>query len=208
MLLVDDHRLFREGLRDLLSEHGFEVVGEADTGADAVAIASKDRPHVVLMDINMPGESGIDATRRLIASSPETQVVMLTVSPDETDVIESVQAGACGYFLKGASIEEIVAGIRAAAKGESLLSPRVTAQLLERVRQEPAPRALPGEPRLTHRELDVLRLVADGKGNPEISEELGIGEQTVKTHVSSLLEKLGVENRIQAAVYAVRHGLI
>jgi DNA-binding NarL/FixJ family response regulator len=208
VLLVDDHRLFREGLRDLLLERGFDVVGEAANAERAVSMAAAKRPMVALMDIDMPGGSGIDASRQLAKRCPDTQVVMLTVSPDEADVIESVQAGACGYLLKDASIEEIAAGVRAAAEGEPLLSPRITADLLARVREAPAPRAVPGEQRLSPRELDVLRLIAEGKGNPAIANELGISEQTVKTHVSSLLEKLGVKNRIQAAVYAVRKGLI
>ena len=208
VLLVDDHRLFREGLRELLVERGIEVVGEAENAAQAVSMAADSRPRVVLMDINLRGTSGIDAVRQVTTRCPGTQIVMLTVSPHEADVVESVQAGACGYLLKDASIEEIAAGIWAAADGESLLSPRVTAELLARVREAPAPRALPGEPRLTNRELEVLRLIAEGKANPEISKELQIGQQTVKTNVSNLLEKLGVENRVQAAVYAVRNGLI
>jgi len=133
---------------------------------------------------------------------------MLTVSPDETDVIESVQAGAVGYLLKGASIDEIAAGVQAAADGEPRVSPRIAAELFQQVRNAPPPRALPGEPQLTKREFDVLRLISAGKGNPEIAVDLEISEQTVKTHVSSLLEKLQVDNRIQAAVYAVRKGLI
>jgi two-component system NarL family response regulator len=208
VLLVDDHRLFREGLRDLLTERGFEVVGEAKNAAQALSMAARSRPSVALMDINMPGASGIEAARQLVKRCPGTQIVMLTVSPEAADVIESVQAGACGYLLKDASIEEIAAGIRAAADGESLLSPEVTADLLERVREAPAPRALPGAPRLTSRELEVLRLIAEGKPNPQISRQLGISEQTVKSHISNLLDKLGVENRVQAAVYAVRNGLI
>jgi DNA-binding NarL/FixJ family response regulator len=208
VMLVDDHRIFREGLRDLLLEQGFDIVGEAANAADAVALAVKKRPAVALMDIQMPGGSGIDATRQLAARCPETQVVMLTVSPDEADLIESIQAGASGYLLKGASIEEIASGVRAAADGESQVSPRITVELFHQVRRAPPPRALPGEPRLAQRELDVLRLISDGKGNPEIAEELQISEQTVKTYVSSLLAKLQVQNRIQAAMYAVRRGLI
>jgi DNA-binding NarL/FixJ family response regulator len=208
VMLVDDHHLFREGLRDLLIEEGFEVVGEAASAAEAVSLASEKRPAVALMDINMQGGSGVEATRELRERCPETRVVMLTVSPDEVDVVESVQAGASGYILKGAPIEEIAAAARAAADGEQRVSPRIAAELVQQVRKAPPPRPQPGEPRLTQRELEVLRLVSDGKGNPEISEELSISEQTVKTHVSSLLEKLGVDNRIQAAVYAVRRGLI
>jgi NarL family two-component system response regulator LiaR len=208
VMLVDDHRLFREELRDLLVDEGFDVVGEAASGAEAVPMAMERRPAVVLMDIQMQGGSGIEATRQLTERCPETRVVMLTVSPDETDVIESVQAGAFGYLLKGDSIDEIATGVRSAAEGEARVSPRIAEELLQQVRKAPPPRAVPGEPRLTQRELEVLGLVSDGKGNPEIAEELGISEQTVKTHVSSVLEKLEVDNRIQAAVYAVRKGLI
>ena len=208
VMLVDDHRLFREGLRDLLIEHGFDVVGEAANAAEAISLASETRPAVALMDIQMQGGSGIEATRVLTQRCPETHVVMLTVSPDETDVIESVQAGAVGYLLKGASIDEIAAGVQAAADGEPRVSPRIAAELFQQVRNAPPPRALPGEPQLTKREFDVLRLISAGKGNPEIAVDLEISEQTVKTHVSSLLEKLQVDNRIQAAVYAVRKGLI
>ncbi len=207
-MLVDDHRLFREGLRDLLIEHGFDVVGEAANAAEAISLASETRPAVALMDIQMQGGSGIEATRVLTQRCPETHVVMLTVSPDETDVSESVQAGAVGYLLKGASIDEIAAGVQAAADGEPRVSPRIAAELFQQVRNAPPPRALPGEPQLTKREFDVLRLISAGKGNPEIAVDLEISEQTVKTHVSSLLEKLQVDNRIQAAVYAVRKGLI
>ena len=208
VMLVDDHRLFREGLRDLLIEHGFDVVGEAANAAEAISLASEKRPAVALMDIRMQGGSGVEATRALTERCPETHVVMLTVSPDETDVIESVQAGAFGYLLKGASIDEIAAGVRGAANGEPMVSPRIAAELLQQVRKAPPPRALPGEPRLTPRELEVLRLISDGKGNPEIAVDLRISEQTVKTYVSNLLEKLQVDNRIQAAVYGVRKGLI
>ena len=208
VMLVDDHRVFREGLRDLLADRGFEVVGEAANVEDAVSIATKKQPRVALMDIKVADGSGIEATRRLAKRCPETRVVMLTESPDQADIVESVQAGAASYLLKGASIEEIVAGVRAAANGEPRLSSRITAELLQQVRQAPPPRALPGGPRLTTRELEVLRLIADGRGNREIAESLGISEQTVKTHVSAILEKLDVENRIQAAVYAVRNGLI
>jgi DNA-binding NarL/FixJ family response regulator len=207
-MLVDDHRLFREGLREILEEEGFPVVGEAESAAEAVSMAAERKPAVVLMDLEMPGGSGIEATRRLAERSPDSRVVVLTVSAEEADVVEAVQAGACGYLLKDASVEEIAAGVQAAVEGDSLLSPRVTADLLDRVREAPAPRPLPGEPKLTERERDVLRLVSQGRGNLEIAKELGISEQTVKTHVSSLLEKLGVDNRIQAAVYAVRNGLI
>jgi NarL family two-component system response regulator LiaR len=208
VMLVDDQRIFREGLRNLLVEQGFEVVGEAATADEAISVAAKKRPRVALMDIRVAHGSGIEATRTLTRRFPEIRVVMLTASPDQADIVESVQAGAAGYLLKGASIEEIAAGVRAAANGEARLSPPVTEELLERLREAPPARGLPGGPRLSGRELEVLRLIADGKGNPEIAKLLGISDQTVKTYVSGLLGKLGVENRTQAAVYAVRNGLL
>jgi DNA-binding NarL/FixJ family response regulator len=210
VMLVDDHRLFREGLRDLLREQGFAIAGEAENAAEAVNLASRTKPDVALMDINMPGRSGIEATQALKLISAGTRVVMLTVSPDENDVAEAIYAGACGYLLKDASVDDIAAGVRAAAAGKSLVSPRIAADLLERMRgldhQQELPRQVPRN--LTVRELDVLRLVAAGKENAEIARELVISEQTVKNHVSSLLDKLEVDNRIQAAVYAVRKRLV
>jgi DNA-binding NarL/FixJ family response regulator len=208
VLLADPHRLFREGLRNLLVEQGIEVLGEASSAAEAVSMASEKGPAVVLIDIQMNDTSGIEATRHIRERAPEARVVILTSSREQADVVEAIQAGASGYLLKGTSIEEVVAAVRGAADGEPRLSPPITAGLLQHVREAPPPRALPGGPQLTQRELQVLRLIADGKGNPEIAESLGISEQTVKTHVSAILEKLGVANRIQAAVYAVRNGLI
>jgi DNA-binding NarL/FixJ family response regulator len=207
VLLVDDHRLFREGVRDLLRERGFEVVGEAASAAEALELAADVKPDVALMDIRMPGGSGIEVTRQLADVSPETRVVMLTVSTDEADFLESVRAGARGFLAKDASIEEIGAGVRAAADGGSVLSTGIAADLLDRIRRASAE---PGSERtrLSAREAEVLRLITEGRSNTEIAAALEISEQTVKNHVSALLEKLGVENRIQAAVYAVRHGLI
>ena len=206
VMLVDDHRLFREAVRDLLRERGFDVIGEASSAAEAVELATDRNPSVALMDIQMPGGSGIEATRRLADKAPQTKVVMLTISTDEGDFVEAIRAGARGFLAKDAPIEEIDAAIRAAADGGSVLSTGVTAGVLERIRAS----APAGSARrsLSARETDVLGLVIQGRSNGEIAAELAISEQTVKNHVSTLLEKLGVENRIQAAVYAVRHGLV
>ena len=210
VMIVDDHQLFRQGLRDLLQEQDFTIAGEAEDAAEAIALAADSKPDVALMDIKMPGRSGIEATRRLRLVSPKTKVVILTVSPDEADVAEAVQAGACGYVLKDSSVREVAASIRAAVAGESLLSPRIASDLLARLRQSPPPKDLPPEkvPILTHRETEVLRRIVAGESNTEIAAELLISDHTVKNHVSSLLTKLGVDNRIQAAVYAVRERLV
>ena len=207
MLLVDDHTLFRTGLRNLLQDEGFDVV-EARSGEQAVEAAAALAPNAVLMDLNMPGISGVEATRRVKEAAPATPVVMLTVSADEQDVVDAVLAGACGYLLKDAALEEIVGSIRAAVDGASWVSPRVATALLDRVREanERAPLAAPAK--LTDREIEILRLIAEGKDNAEIGAALYISPRTVKNHISSLLTKLQIENRIQAAVYAVRNGLV
>jgi DNA-binding NarL/FixJ family response regulator len=212
VLLVDDHRLFREGLRDLLAEHGIEVAGEAEDAAEAVALAAETKPEVVLTEIDVPGASGgaMHATRRLKFASPDSRVVVLTISADEEQIFEAVHAGACGYLLKDASVDDIVRGVRAAAAGESVISPRIAAYLLKRLRESSPPPDRPDDLtlRLTVREREVLRLMAGGKDNHEIAEELVISEQTAKNHVSSVLAKLEVDNRIQAAVCAVRERLL
>ena len=210
VIVVDDHDLLRKGLRDLLTEHGLRVVGEAGDGADAVRLVAHAAPDVVIMDLNMPRMSGIEATRRLAEVAPSCRVLVLTVSSDDETVADAIAAGASGYLLKDASGDEIAAGVRAAADGEALISPRIAARLLERLRPAEGPGA-PGGARgaeLTDREIEVLRLLAAGRDNAEIAQELFISPRTVKNHISSILAKLHVDNRIQAAVYAVRKGLV
>jgi DNA-binding NarL/FixJ family response regulator len=209
-MVVDGHEIFRDGVRSLLAAHEIVVVGEAGDAADAVALAAETKPDVALMDLDLPGASGVDATKRIRLVSPVTRVLMLTVSADEDDVYEALRAGACGYLLKDSPAEEIVAGIRAAASGQSLLSPQVAALLLERLRESFPDPDLPEDvaPQLTKRELEVLSLIAAGKENAEIADSLVISQHTAKNHVSSILAKLEVENRIQAAVYAVRQRLV
>jgi len=193
----------------VLAQHGIGVVGEASDGESGVALVEDVTPDVVVMDISMPGISGIEAARRVRSRSPSTRVIMLTVSPDPDDVTEAVLAGASGYLLKDAEPDQIASGVRAAAAGASLLSAPVAAQILDRVRTSHGS-ILPAEvwSRLSERELEVLKLIADGRENSEIAEELFISVQTVKNHVSSLLAKLEVDNRLQAAVAAVRADLI
>lgn len=210
VLVVDDHDLFRSGLRRLLSEEPeLEVVGDARRGDEAIQKAMQLKPDVVVMDINMPGMSGVEATRGVLQASPDTAVLMLTVTSDENAVLDAVLAGASGYLLKDATLPEIVRGIHAAAAGQSLIAPSVAGDLLARLRRHGAPDApAPAAPNLSPRELDVLRLVVAGYDNGQIGQRLHLSSSTVKHHVSSTLEKLGVENRIQAAVLAVRLGLV
>lgn len=209
LVLVDDHILFRTGLRELLVEQGFAVVGEAANGEEAVATVTATTPTVAVIDLHMPGMDGIEATRQLREAAPATSVLILTVSPNDSDVSEAVMAGARGYVLKDAPVDEIVGAIRAVSAGESLLSSRIAAGILERVRsgEQLSSTDRRGE-LLTERECTVLRLLADGKENGEIATELVISIQTVKNHVSNILAKLEVNNRVQAAVHAVRHGLL
>ena len=209
VLLVDDHDLFRTGLRTLLEEQGVEIVGEAVNGDEAVRLVQEQAPDVVLMDLEMPGKGGIEATREIAATAPLTRVVVLTISDEDTDVMDAVVAGACGYLLKDATIQELLRGISAARMGESLISPAIAAKVLQRLRasspdHEAAETLLA---RLSDRELQVLKLIANGKDNAEIARELFISAKTVKNHISNILLKLSIENRIQAAVYAVRSGL-
>jgi DNA-binding NarL/FixJ family response regulator len=206
-LVVDDHDLFRRGLGDLLRDQGIAVVGEAADGAEGVRLARHVRPDVVVMDLNMPVMDGLEATRRIAAELPETRVLLLTIADDDDLALEVLAAGASGFLLKDASVTEIAAGVRAAAAGESPLSPRVANGLVERLR-EGRTAAAEREAELSAREVEVLRLMAQGHGNEEIARLLTISVATVKNHVSSILAKLGVDNRIQAAVHAVRRGLV
>ncbi|MCA1700569.1 MAG: response regulator transcription factor [Actinobacteria bacterium] len=205
MLLVDDHQLYRGGLRQLLEEEGLAVVGEAPSGRAAVELARELAPDVVIMDLNMPGMSGVEATRRVAAVCPSTRVLVLTISADQKDLIDAVMAGACGYLVKDASTAELVRAIRGAAAGESLISPRIAGDLLSHVRERTAVEEAEVAPaELSEREREVLKLVAEGKDNAEIAAALFLSQGAVKKHISNILMKLQVENRIQAAVYAVR----
>ena len=184
------------------------MIGEAASGADAIALAIRSRPDVVVMDLNLPRQSGVEATRELVAAAPEMRVLMLTVASDERNVLDALIAGACGYLLKDATIEEIAGGVRAAAAGQSFVSPRVGHHVLERLRGHAgADVGRSDETPLSGRELEILRLVAQGCDNDEIAERLFLSPRTVKNHVSSILAKLQMDNRVQAAVYAVRKGI-
>jgi DNA-binding NarL/FixJ family response regulator len=210
VVLVDDHDLFRTGLVTLLTEQGVQVVGEAGTGEAALHVVREIAPEVVVMDLNMPGMSGVEATREITAVAPRTRVVVLTISADDNDVVDAVMAGACGYLLKDSSIQQLIAGIRAAAAGESLISPQIAGKVLQllRVQGMGGEKAEVMTTTLSDRELEVLKLIAIGKDNAEIARDLFISPKTVKNHISNILMKLQIQNRIQAAVYAVRSGLV
>ena len=209
-MVVDDHDLFRSGLRRLLDEwEGLVVVADARGGETAIQLACQLRPDVVVMDVNMPGMSGVEATRGVLAASPQSAVLMLTVTSDQDAVLDAVLAGASGYLLKDATLPEIARGIHAAAAGQSLIAPAVAGDLLAKLRRyattETKAAALP---ELSPRELDVLTLIVAGCDNNEIARRLHLSASTIKHHVSRALDKLGVENRIQAAVLAVRLALV
>jgi len=203
VLLADDHTILRDGIRALLEdEPGMEVIGEAEDGRTAVRLACQLKPDVVLMDLMMPVMDGISAIHEIRHSIPEVEVIALTSVLEDASVIGAVRAGAIGYLLKDTKAEELCRSIRAAAAGQVQLSPQAAARLMREIRAPESPQSL------TERETEVLRLLAEGKANKEIALTLSISETTVKTHVSNILMKLGVPSRTQAALYAVRIGLV
>ena len=209
VMLVDDHDLFRTGLRNLLEEQGVQIVAEASEGSAALSLVHELAPDVVVMDLNMPGMNGIEATREIARQAPLTRVVVLTISDEDDDVIDAILAGACGYLLKDSSIQDLMQGIRAASVGEALISPHIAAKVLQCLRASSVDsEAVARGPELSDRETEVLRLIASGMDNAEIARDLSISPKTVKNHISNILMKLQIENRIQAAVYAVRRGLV
>ncbi len=206
VLIVDDHAIVRKGIRALLSEAGgFEVVGEAGNGQEALLRAEETRPDVILMDLLMPGMDGIEATRQITGRQPKSRILVLTSFAADSKVFPAIKAGASGYLLKDSSPEELVRAIRQVHRGEPSLHPTVARKLLQEiarpVERQPAPEAL------TEREMTVLRLIAQGLSNREIADRIAISEPTVRTHVSRILGKLHLASRTQAALYAVREGL-
>ena len=210
VVLADDHHFFREGLRGMLEADGMAVVGEAADGDGAVTLARELAPDIVVIDLKMPNASGIDALRQILTASPHAQVVVLTVSADQADVLEALTAGACSYLLKDTQADELVGGIRQAAGGHAVLSREVARALVARVRTDDHATEQAGSDglALTARELEVIRLIANGSDNAAIGRELSISRHTVKQYVTNIFEKLGVNSRVQAAVYAVRKGLV
>jgi DNA-binding NarL/FixJ family response regulator len=209
VLIVDDDDLMRAGLRGVLaSDEGIEVVGEAPDGRDAAYHARTARPDVVLMDVRMPGLDGIAATREVLRAQPDTRVVILTTFEQDDYIFGALRAGASGFLLKRTAPEALIAAIHTIAAGDSLLSPSVTSRVVARMARQPGPEsrdARLGE--LTPREREVLELVARGRSNGEIAEELVIEESTVKTHVKRVLAKLDARDRVQAVIFAYENGL-
>ena len=204
ILIADDHSVVRQGLRMFLGlDPELEIIGEAADGAEAVKMAHALNPDVVLMDMLMPVMGGIEATQTIRRELPDTEVIALTSVLDDGSVVGAVKAGAIGYLLKDTQADELCRAIKAAAAGQVQLSPQAAARLMREVRTPDAPSLS----ELTEREGDVLRLIAQGKANKEIAMDLVIGEKTVKTHVSNILMKLGVQSRTQAALYAAQNGL-
>ncbi|MDO8292831.1 MAG: response regulator transcription factor [Gallionella sp.] len=212
ILIVDDHTLLRSGIKLALQRHeGFEVVGEAGDGLEGVKRAKQLKPDVVLLDLHMPGTSGLEALRVLVEDVPETQVVMLTVSEDAEDLLETLRAGARGYLLKNIDTEFLLESIRRAAHGESVMSPQMAHKLADSLRAPPKESAAvvdvnPGK--LSPREREIIVMLAHGASNKEIARVLNLSESTIKIHVQGILRKLNIAKRVQAAVYAVAHGLI
>ena len=207
VLIVDDHAIVRKGIRALLSEaDGFEVVGEADTGQAAVLCAQETQPDVILMDLLMPGMDGIEATRQITSRQPQTRILVLTSFSADSKVFPAIKAGALGYLLKDSSPEELVRAIRQVHRGEPSLHPTIARKLLQEIAR---PVELPPAPEaLTPREMMVLQLIAQGLSNQEIAKTLTISERTVGNHIGSILRKLHLANRTQAALYALRRGLV
>ena len=209
VLVADDQSMVRAGFRMLLTgEQDIEVVAEASNGREAVAMAERFNPAVVLMDIRMPEIDGLEATRRILAANQAARILILTTFGLDEYVYEALRAGASGFVLKDDPPEQLIAAIRTVAAGDALLSPAVTRRVIEQFVRTPRPAAPPGLNELTDRELDVFRLVAKGLSNAEIGGRLFIGETTVKTHVSSILRKLGLRDRVQAVVLAYEAGRV
>jgi DNA-binding NarL/FixJ family response regulator len=211
VVLADDHHIFREGLRGSLSDNGMVVVGDAADGNEAIALASRLVPDIVVSDLSMRGTSGIEVVRRIKASDPDIPVIILTVSADAPSVLGALSAGACGYLLKDTAVGGIVSGIRSAAGGQTVIAAEVMDLLMTRVRaSERSTGAGTRKPEigLTARELEVLKLIARGADNAAIGTELSISRHTVKRYVTNIFEKLGVRSRVEAAVYAVRTELV
>jgi two-component system nitrate/nitrite response regulator NarL len=210
ILLVDDHSLFRNGIKSLLeSQDGFEVIGEASNGLEGVKRAKQLQPDIILLDLHMPGTSGLEALGMLAEDLPNTKVLMLTVSEDAQDLMQALRSGAQGYLLKNIEIDFLVDSIHRAMNGESIISPQMSSALIDAVRKPEIEEDTPSQPvKLTPRETEIIIMLAAGESNKSIARTLDLAESTVKIHVQGILRKLKITSRVQAAVYAAEHGLL
>ena len=207
LMLADDHRMLREGLSRSMTEHGFDVVGEARDGVEAVNMACSLSPDVILMDVTMPEMDGVEACRQVRAAVPGTRIEMLTMHADQEVLANAIRAGACGYLVKDCSTEEIASAVRMAANGDTALSPQLAASMLDEVRRlDMAPSR--EERVVTKREEEVLQLIADGCSTSEVADQMYISQKTVKNHLASIYQKLDARDRTQAVLRAVRMGIV
>lgn len=210
LLLADDHRMLREGLRRSMTEAGFDVVGEARDGVEAITLAGELTPDVILMDVTMPNCDGVEACRQVTASGVGSRIVMLTMHADQDVLAEAIRAGAAGYLTKDCSTREIAEAVRMAAEGDTVLSPQLARSMLDEVRKlnDPEPRPDNEEKVVSKREEEVLQLIADGCSTPEVAAQLYISQKTVKNHLASIYQKLDARDRTQAVLQAVRMGIV
>ncbi len=208
LLLADDHRMLREGLRRSMTEEGFDVVAEAGDGEEAVRLADELTPDVVLMDVTMPDVDGVEAARRIRSDHADVQVVMLTMHADQDVITSAIRAGACGYLVKDCSTDEIAGAVRAAAADETTLSPGIAASMLDEVRRLDEPTTAEADRVVSRREEEVLQLIAVGCSTPEVASRLYISQKTVKNHLASIYQKLDARDRTQAVLQAVRMGIV
>lgn len=207
LMLADDHRMLREGLRRSMTDQGFDIVGEARDGDEAIRLAEELEPEVILMDVTMPEVDGVEATRQIKINHPEIRIVMLTMHADQEVLAAAIRAGASGYLVKDCSTDEIANAVRMAASGETALSPQLAASMLDEVRKLDQP-ADEEDRIITKREEEVLQLIADGCSTPEVAEQLFISQKTVKNHLASIYQKLDARDRTQAVLQAVRMGIV
>jgi DNA-binding NarL/FixJ family response regulator len=208
LMLADDHRMLREGLRRSMTDEGFDVVGEAQDGVEAVAMAERVAPDVILMDVTMPETDGVEATRQIKSTMPAVKIVMLTMHADQEVLASAIRAGASGYLVKDCSTEEIAEAVRMAAAGDTVLSPQLAKSMLDEVRRLDEKARTEEERMVTKREEEVLQLIADGCSTPEVAASLFISQKTVKNHLASIYQKLDARDRTQAVLQAVRMGIV
>lgn len=209
LLLADDHTVLRQGIAQVLElQPDMTVVAQAQNGVEAVKLAQQQRPDVALLDINMPEMDGVEATRRIITESPETGIIILTMYRRDDYIFEAIKAGASGYLLKEVELSELLKAVRAVARGEAVIDAAIAGRVMAELRAEMLPTRSTAEESLAERDVDILRLLAQGQSNQEIAEQLAVSEKTVRNRLSLVFRRLHLKNRTEAALYAMRHGLV